>query len=419
MGTLIIMLYNVGAMPNISSPVISKVERDPRFFALLLTLVFGIVYYWTLVENPAIRQPLQLIIFTGLLIIHVALQWLVGIIIIKRPRIILWYIIMQGILVYAICWMGHQLPLMFALYTARLSESVGMLKTSRTIILSFVFYLFLAFVNVQQLVDPATAGRELLGLAPLILISMIFVILYQRQADARQQAQSLAAKLDIANRQLAEYSMRVEELTIATERQRMARELHDTLSQGVAGLVLQLEAIKAHLEAGRSARALGIIDQSLARARGTLVDSRAAIDDLRAIPASLPETVRLKTERFTQVTGIPCELSLVLGDTIPPPIIVDHLLSILNEALTNVTHHAQAGQVWVKLEAKKNHLEFEIRDDGKGFDPGVETGKGHYGLLGIRERARLLGGALEIESGTGQGTCIRVIFPISSGDHSP
>lgn len=253
----------------------------------------------------------------------------------------------------------------------------------------------------------------MLSTLPIAVFVILFVALYMRQNEAREQAQSLAAKLETANLQLGEYAVQVEELTLAAERQRMARELHDTLSQGLTGLVLQLEAIKAHLEAGRGERAVAIIEQSLARARSTLADSRSVIDDLRAVPAGMPEAMRAKTERFTQATGIPCELSLALGDTTPPPNTSDHLLRVLNEALTNVTRHAQAGQVWVRLEAKNNHLELEIRDDGQGFEPGIVTGAGHYGLLGMRERARLVGGTLEIESGTGRGTRIRLVVPIN------
>ena len=96
----------------------------------------------------------------------------------------------------------------------------------------------------------------------------------------------------------------------------------------------------------------------------------------------------------------------------PSPQTGDHLLSVLSEALVNITRHAQASRVWVKLEAKNNHVELEIRDNGQGFDPEIETGGGHYGLLGMRERARLVGGSMEIESGTGQGTRIRLIVPI-------
>jgi NarL family two-component system sensor histidine kinase YdfH len=105
-------------------------------------------------------------------------------------------------------------------------------------------------------------------------------------------------------------------------------------------------------------------------------------------------------------------MSLILGDTVPAPHTNDHLLSILSEALVNINRHAQATQVWVKLEAKNKYIELEIKDDGQGFDPEVETGEGHYGLLGMQERAQLVGGILEIETGTGQGTRIRLIVPI-------
>jgi len=91
----------------------------------------------------------------------------------------------------------------------------------------------------------------------------------------------LLAELESANRQLTEYAARVEDLTIAAERQRMARELHDTLSQGLAGLILQLEAADAHLAADRPERARGILEQSMEKARGTLKEARQVIDDLR------------------------------------------------------------------------------------------------------------------------------------------
>src|SRR5690606_37880015 len=99
------------------------------------------------------------------------------------------------------------------------------------------------------------------------------------------------AELETAHRQLAAYAAQVESLTLSNERQRMARELHDTLSQGVAALVLQLEAANAHLQNGRHDRAAGIIDLSLRRARNTLAESRAAIDDLRLAERSLIEMV--------------------------------------------------------------------------------------------------------------------------------
>ena len=412
MGTLIVLVYNSDTMHTNSSPEIAKAERDPRLFVWFVTLVVTSMYVVTLINTNSVRQPVILFIFTGLTLVHILLHWQLGKII-NHPRKTTWYILVQGVLAFMILLFAKNLFIIIALYMILLGEAVGLFGLTRRGLLAAIYYLVLLSVSLINLSGWASSANLLLSTLPIAVFVILFVSLYMRQNEAREQAQSLAAKLETANLQLGEYAAQVEELTLAAERQRMARELHDTLSQGLTGLVLQLEAIKAHLEAGRGERAVAIIEQSLARARSTLADSRSVIDDLRAVPAGMPEAMRAKTERFTQATGIPCELSLALGDTTPPPNTSDHLLRVLNEALTNVTRHAQAGQVWVRLEAKNNHLELEIRDDGQGFEPGIVTGAGHYGLLGMRERARLVGGTLEIESGTGRGTRIRLVVPIN------
>ncbi len=398
-----------------SSPKISNVERDPDLFVWFLTLVVASMYVVTLVNTPSVRQPVTLLIFTGLTLVHLVLHWQLGGII-DHPRKTTWYILVQGGLTFIILLFAQNLGLTFALFMGLLGEAVGVFGLTRRGLLVAVYYLALLTISLIQFSGWAASGSLMLTTIPIAVFVILFVTLYMRQNQAREQAQSLAAELESANRQLADYAAQVEELTLIAERQRIARELHDTLSQGLAGLVLQLEAVKAHLEAKRGERALVIINQSLARARSTLADSRAAIDDLRLVPASLPAAMHRKTERFTQATGIPCQLIIALGDLELPSGTGDHLLRVLNEALANATRHAQAGQVWVRLEAKNDHLELEIQDDGLGFDPEIETGVGHYGLLGMRERARLVGGTLEIETGTGRGTAIRLVAPIPPED---
>ncbi|MBK5107867.1 MAG: sensor histidine kinase [Anaerolineales bacterium] len=398
-------------MQTNTSPEISRVERDQRLFVWFETLAVAIMYFLAVANTPSVRKPVTLFIFTGLIIVHILLHWQLGRII-TQPRKATLYILIQGVLVFVILLIPNNLYMIIALYMILLGQAVGLFGLTYKSLLAAIYYLALLTISLINLSGWAASVNLLLSILPIAIFVILFVALYMRQNEAREQAQSLAAKLETANRQLSEYAAQVEELTLATERQRMARELHDTLSQGLTGLVLQLEAIKAHLEAGRGERAITIIDQSLARARSTLADSRAAIDDLRAIPPSLPEAMRAKVERFTQATGIPCELSLALGDTAPPANTGDHILHVLNEALANVTRHALAGQVWVRLAANKDRLELDIQDDGQGFDSGKVDGAGHYGLLGMRERSRVVGGTLEIESGTGQGTLIRLIVPI-------
>ena len=115
-----------------------------------------------------------------------------------------------------------------------------------------------------------------------LLFVLVYVLLFMRQLHAR-------AELQEAHTQLAEYAQQVETLTLEAERQRMARELHDTLAQGLAGLVLQLEALEASLERGKTGQALQIVGQARERARTTLADARRAIDDLRATSATTPK----------------------------------------------------------------------------------------------------------------------------------
>jgi NarL family two-component system sensor histidine kinase YdfH len=405
------LVYNQDTMQTNSSPEISKVARDPRLFVWFVTLIVAIIYVVTLINSQSVRQPVILLIFSGLTLIHIVLHWQLGRFI-NQPRKTTWYILAQGALAFAVLLFAKNFYMTIALFMIMIGEAIGLFGLTRRGIFAAIYFGTLLAINLIFIFGWDNSGTLLLSTIPILVFVILSITLYMRQNEAREQAQSLAANLEAANRQLSEYAVQVEELTLATERQRMARELHDTLSQGLSGLVLQLEAIKAHLEAGRGERALVIIDQSLARARSTLANSRAAIDDLRVIPASLPEAMRAKSERFTQATGIPCELNLSLGRTAPSPYTGEHLLNVLNEALANITRHAQANQVWVRLEAIEDRLELEVRDNGKGFDSGKAIEAGHYGLLGMRERARLVGGTLEIKSEIEQGTRIRLILPI-------
>jgi NarL family two-component system sensor histidine kinase YdfH len=224
--------------------------------------------------------------------------------------------------------------------------------------------------------------------------------------------------LESAHRQLADYAARVEDLTLLNERQRLARELHDTLAQGLAGLILQLEAVDKQLAHARVERAQDIVQQAMGRARLTLTDARRAIDDLRLgepTSGSLAEAVRLEADRFTAATGIPCEVELA-----PPSLISnalrDHVFRAVTEGLTNVARHAHARHAWVRLAEADGGLEIEVRDDGVGFDPTVARSR-HYGLVGLRERAQLVGGSLDVKSALGQGTTITLRLPIKENNH--
>jgi NarL family two-component system sensor histidine kinase YdfH len=253
---------------------------------------------------------------------------------------------------------------------------------------------------------------------PQMLIPLLAVILFSQQVNAQTRTQNLLDELAKSHRQLEAYAAQVEDLTLTNERQRMARELHDTLAQGLAGIILQLEAADSHLISGKIDRAQTIIRQAMTRARATLAESRQVIDHLRmdtsSSPNDLAKAINEEVEHFSTSTGIPVTVHLDTEVFIPIPQ-RDCACRAVAEALLNIARHAGASQVRINLVASSNQLRIEIRDNGTGFNPTNQIGQvGHYGLLGLRERTRLLGGTLEVNSAPLQGTNIQICLPLET-----
>lgn len=403
-------------MPEYTKPTtLTGIERDPRLFTWFLTIVVFVIYIWALSANPFLRQPQTLMPFTLLVAVHVLLHWQIEKIIVT-PRVFPAYTLIQGGLAFAICWLAGLEAMTFTLFMALIGESVGMFGLTRRAILASTFFLTLTMLSLNQITNLVAAGWSLLGIIPILALTLIYTILYKRQAEAREQAQTLAAELETANRQLTEYAAQVEDLTIAAERERMARELHDTLSQGLAGLILQLEAADAQLGRQNPEKARQIIAQSMQKARESLTEARNAISNLRENHlGELEDSLRREIDRFQAATGLPCVFH---ADSTPqhlPDSVKETILRTVSESLTNIARHARASEAAVTLTVKEQTLTLAIQDNGNGFDPQTIP-SGHYGLLGIRERIRLIGGQLTLDSAPGEGTILTIEIPISWAD---
>jgi NarL family two-component system sensor histidine kinase YdfH len=394
---------------NTSRPL-PNLEHDYRVFLWFLTLSTAGVYIWTIIDTPSLlQQPLVVATSSLLLIINIGLHWFTDKIY-KTPRLLVGYFVVQGALAFTITVMSKVMVMNYALFLALVGECIGMFGLTRRGLLGCAYYLALSLAAFAVLTGLQGAVWWLVGAVPAVVFVSIYVILYNRQTDANNRARELLAELETANQQMSAYAAQVEDLTIAAERQRMARELHDTLSQGLAGLILQLEAADAHLAHEHPDKARQIVQQTMAQARVTLGEARRAIDDLRhAAAPTLEETVRQEIDRFSAAAGIPCALEIDLPAGIPD-VQRDAIARIIPEALTNIQQHAQAAQAQVKLCGEEDGLRLEISDDGMGFDASA-TPPGHYGLIGMRERTRLAGGTLEIESRPGAGTRLLICFP--------
>lgn len=209
-----------------------------------------------------------------------------------------------------------------------------------------------------------------------------------------------------------------QEVTLAAveERNRIAREIHDTLAQGLTAIALHLEAAQALMET-RPEVAQRKIGQALELTRTNLDEARRSVLDLRAAPLegrTLPEALRRLAQQWTLETAIPIatEIDQTIGRL--SPAIETGLYRVAQEALVNVHKHAQARQVTLHLARHNGTIELSISDDGQGFDPEhvTPTATSGFGLTGMSERARLLGGTLTVESAPGNGTCISVQLPM-------
>ncbi len=205
------------------------------------------------------------------------------------------------------------------------------------------------------------------------------------------------------------------QLGAVEERNRLAREIHDTLAQSLSGIALQLETADALLDADTDSESIREpVQQALALTRESLEEARRSVLDLRAAPLegrSLAEALAALTQELTTTSDLQTRLD-VTGGSRPLPVRVEAgLYRIAQEALTNVAQHADASQVDVRLVTTPDQVQLTIEDDGRGFDTaGVPEDR--YGLVGLNERAKLLGGRLTLESAPGAGTRVEVIVPL-------
>ncbi|MFL5541298.1 MAG: GAF domain-containing sensor histidine kinase [Longimicrobiaceae bacterium] len=204
----------------------------------------------------------------------------------------------------------------------------------------------------------------------------------------------------------------------AEERNLLAREIHDTLAQGLAALTLQLEVADSLAAAGGDARMSAVVGRSLALARATLEEARRSVLDLRAAPLgglTLPGALRelaASVRHEQDAPEIEVEVEGFHDEEGPlPPAVEAGVYRIAQQALANASHHARARRVVLRLSRTPDALELGLRDDGVGFDVAAVP-PGRFGLVGMSERARLLGGTLAVESSPGAGTLVHVHVPL-------
>jgi len=269
--------------------------------------------------------------------------------------------------------------------------------------------------------DPVTISTYVLLIVVIVVLVVLFSLFGDVTADRSARNKKMVDQLAETNTRLeemmrenaglqAQLLLQAREAGATDERQRMAREIHDTLAQGLAGIITQVQA--ASRAKGDPAEWQRHLDNAARLARDSLAEARRSVHAVgpgELESARLPEALAEVAKRWEDIHGVRIEFATT-GTARPlHPEVEVTLLRVAQEALANVGKHAGAARVGVTVSYMDDVVTLDVRDDGAGFVPGTHSGG--FGMTSMRQRVTRLAGSLEIESEPGGGTAVSATVP--------
>ncbi|WP_417203403.1 sensor histidine kinase [Acetoanaerobium sticklandii] len=380
----------------------TTIPKNPMLLGVL------IVYIATLfLQDISLVPSLSIFLFTAGIVFH-GIGYYLSDIVFKNNYWI--YFFVQGFLILYCALIfptGHQIIFIGLIPILALQSMIVYKETFKIIItIGFLYSLFIFSTLFFY------GYSELIKTVPLfILISAVIKIysaIYLKQLQLRIQTQQVLRELEIAYE-------KVEELTLSNERQRIARDLHDTLSQGLSGIIMQLEAIYTNIEKKNINRAKEITEMSMNYARKSLSDSRQVIDDLRIFETecnSISNFIEKQIAILNSISSTSVSYEMNTTSYLDTKT-RKNLMYIISESFSNIAKHANANNVSVVITEIDSEININISDDGNGFDVKIlDNLFGHYGILGMKERVDSFNGQFKITSSKKNGTLIHVTIPM-------
>lgn len=218
----------------------------------------------------------------------------------------------------------------------------------------------------------------------------------------------------------AQLLVQAREAGVADERRRLAAEIHDTIAQGLTGIIAQLQVVA---NAGDEGLAREHLDRASALARHSLGEARRSVHNLSPTALehdALPEALKKTVAEWSERTGVRADFTVTGPAEALHEEMEATLLRIVQEALSNASRHADAARLGVTLSYMQGEVALDVRDDGRGFDPLTpvqRSGSGGFGLDGMRARAERVAGSLTVESEPGGGTAVSARVPLVRHEH--
>ncbi|MEW2401247.1 sensor histidine kinase [Streptomyces sp. NPDC046862] len=329
------------------------------------------------------------------------------------------YFVVRTALAFALTWLNP----FFAIYASVGYFEAGRLLPPRAARAGLLVTAVILAGSQSGLLPPPASSTEWIAFGVLLVVNgacaMAMVHLEEKEAEKTAERAEKTAALERAlaeNAALhAQLVVQAREAGVADERRRLAAEIHDTIAQGLTGIIAQLQVVTSTTDPELAREHL---DRAQKLARQSLGEARRSVQNLS--PAALeqdtlPEALKATVAEWSERTGVTAQF-IVTGTEEPlHDEVAATLLRIAQEALANTARHARATRAGVTLSYMGDEVTLDVRDDGRGFDPLAvvpRTSNGGFGLDGMRARAERVAGAVTVESEPGQGTAISARVPL-------
>ena len=328
---------------------------------------------------------------------------------ISRSRLTLYFVGGLGLWLLA-CWLN---PFLWWLGFTYFGQMFGLLPLQAVIpstaVLTALIVLIISDWKITDLPIGAVIGFSIQWLVAMVLYLFIYGII--RTSGERAK---LIAKLEAAQKELELAHQRDTELATLQERERLARDLHDSLGHALVALSVQLEAIQRLYKVDPE-RASAQVDELKTLTRASMDDLRRSLAGLRAPGLGerrLSDALQALSVDTGQRAHLEIKCHVAEGANQLSPTQAETLWRVAQEALANIERHAAARTVQIRLDMESKTARLTVKDDGRGMPPEAEKQPGHYGLRGMRERVEGLGGEVTFTSNGPGGTCVNVKLPI-------
>ncbi|MDW5299418.1 MAG: sensor histidine kinase [Sedimentibacter sp.] len=373
-------------------------DKNKKFLYVLKIIIFSILFFTAIYFESAQQQRLYVLtgIFVGFLANNIGKYYIKN-----QKKLYFMSFILDAALIYAmesysrllINYFFHSFYIIVLLEASlMLEQRKGIIVGTVTVLVSMIKYVYLIYYKFNM-----SNISQMLFFLMLNVLILIIAAFAQHNKQEKERKDILYKELLDAHKKLKEYTDVQKKLSVIEERNRIARDIHDTLGHNMTALIMQLQMAEHYMKTD-SSKSEQLLTNSLKTAKDSMSGIREVVETLRGKESALSpdKAIKILVDEFSEKTGAVIDLKIT-GEVTKNYGANTAIYHILQEALTNAVRHGNATRIWMELNYSNNFIKFNIKDNGSG----AEVLNEGFGMKGIRERVKFFNGDVEFASGDG------------------